>query len=283
MTSAATTVATDGPAAGERAAGDADECTGYDQPGMTDQLSLHLDPGLPRLPVSLRPMLARAAARPFDSAEHLFEPAWGGERALAFVEPDPESPPGRSPGVRLLDRRGRDIAPLVPEIAGLPGRLAARSAVVDGELVAVDRRGRCDRPALAARLAGTTGPALVYLVFDLLYLDGRPLLGLPLERRRELLRHTLRSGETIVALPAIEADGLALHAAVVAQGLAGVVARHRRSPYLPGVRSRLWRFVPAAAPDRSQEPGDWRAETEDGPPGSAPVLALIERLPFPDQ
>lgn len=276
-------VATDDPAAGERTAGDADECTGYDQPGMTDQLSLHLDPGLPRLPVPLRPMLARAAARPFDSAEHLFEPAWGGERALAFVEPDPESPPGRSPGVRLFDRRGRDIAPLVPEITELPGRLAARSAVVDGELVAVDRHGRCDRPALAARLAAATGPALVYLVFDLLYLDGRPLLGLPLERRRELLGRTLRSGGTIVALPAVETDGLALHAAAVAQGLAGILARHRRSPYLPGVRSRLWRFVPAVAPEHGRGPAGWPAEAEEGPSASAPVLALIERLPFPDQ
>lgn len=266
---------------------------------MTDQLSLDLDPGLPRLPVSLRPMLARPAARPFDSAGHLFEPAWGGARALAFVEPDAEAPPERSPGVRLLDGRGRDIAPLVPEIGGLPGRLAARSAVVDGELVAVDRHGRCDQPALAARLGGAPGPALVYLVFDLLYLDGRPLLGLPLERRRGLLGRILRPGGPIVARPAVETDGLALHAAVVAQGLAGTVARDRRSPYLPGTRSRLWRFVPALVPGvvpalvpalvpgvggegalaPGEEEGDPRA-ADDSTTGT-PILALIERLPFP--
>lgn len=256
--------------------GDAAKGTGYDWTHMTDQLSLHLDPALPRLPVSLRPMLARTAAAPFDSTEHLFEPAWSGERALAFVEPDPELPPDRRTGVRLLDSRGRDITPLVPEVAVLPARLAARSAVLDGELVAVDRRGRADRPALAARLADGPGPPIAYLVFDLLYLDGRPLLGLHLKRRRELLDRLLRPGDTIVAVPAISGDGRALHAAAVAQGIAGVVARHRRSPYLPGVRSQLWRFIPAA-PDTS--PG----EAEPVPPAAAPVLALIERLPFPDE
>ncbi len=158
----------------------------------------------------------------------------------------------------------------------LPARLAARSAVLDGDLVVVDRWGRADRPALAARLADGPGPPIVYLVFDLLYLDGHPLLGLHLKRRRELLDRLLRPGDTIVAVPAISGDGRALHAAAVAQGIAGVVARHRRSPYLPGVRSQLWRFIPAA-PDAS--PG----EAEPVPPAAAPVLALIERLPFPDE
>ena len=53
---------------------------------MTDQLSLRFEPGLPRLPTDLRPMLAQTATEPFDSAKHLFEPSWGGERALAFIE-----------------------------------------------------------------------------------------------------------------------------------------------------------------------------------------------------
>ena len=61
---------------------------------MTDQLSLRLEADLPRLPVSLRPMLPRTITAPFDSADHLFEPTWGGERTLAFVEPDDEAPAG---------------------------------------------------------------------------------------------------------------------------------------------------------------------------------------------
>ena len=54
---------------------------------MSDQLTLRLDPALPKLPAGLRPMLARPLPAPFDSAEHLFEPVWGGARALALIGP----------------------------------------------------------------------------------------------------------------------------------------------------------------------------------------------------
>ena len=57
---------------------------------MRDQLSLRLEPDvptLPNLPVTLRPMLARPLPEPFDSTAHLFEPSWGGLRALAFIGP----------------------------------------------------------------------------------------------------------------------------------------------------------------------------------------------------
>src|SRR5437016_3000592 len=105
--------------------GDGAECSGYHRPTMTDQLSLRLEPDLPRLPVDLRPMLPRPALEPFDSADHLFEPSWGGERALAFLEPG-------LPAFRLFDGHGRDLAPSLPELADLPSRILARSAVLDG-------------------------------------------------------------------------------------------------------------------------------------------------------
>jgi hypothetical protein len=81
-----------------------------------------------------------------------------------------------------------------------------------------------------------------------------------------------------VAVPAIATEGIALFEAAVAQGIAGILARQRASPYLPGVRSRLWRFV-AAAPVSGVHP---EAESEVDIPGAAaaPVLALISRLPF---
>jgi ATP-dependent DNA ligase len=244
---------------------------------MTDQLSLRLEPGLPRLPISIRPMLARSVEAPFDSADHLFEPSWSGERALAFVETDDEAPPGRGRELRLLDRRGRNLAPLAPDLASIASHVAARSAVLDGELVVVDRTGRADPDGLARRLGGAVGPPFAYLVFDLLYLDGRSLLGEPLERRRQTLRRVLHAGGAVVAVPAIASEGRALHAAATAQGIAGVMARHRRSPYLPGVRSRLWRFVPSG-PAGSTRAGFEDAEVEATPAG--PVLALISRLPL---
>lgn len=271
---------------------------------MVDQLSLRLESGLPRLPLTLRPMLALPAPQPFDAADHLFEPSWGGARALAFIE---QAAAGDRPALRLLDDEGRDVAGLLPELAHLAERFATDSVVADGELVVVDRMGHCDRRALADRLRGHAGPPVAFLAFDLLYLNGRPLLNKPLARRRDLLRRTLRPGDEALMVPAIAAEGRALYDAVVEAGIAGVMGRVLRSPYLPGVRSRLWRFVERgdvtarqAAEDggRAAEP----AEPADGPAGgstdgstnipggqpadsthaNAPVLALIRRLPLDD-
>lgn len=239
---------------------------------MTDQLSLRLEAELPNAPASLRPMLARPLPAPFDAPDHLFEPSWGGTRALAVIGPAATPGLGR---VQLIDADGEPIEPLPPELAGLAVRVAARSAVLDGELVVVDGVGRADPTALEARLSGAPGRPIAYLAFDILHLDGRSLLTLPLERRREVLRRVLRPGDEVVAVPAIPTEGKALHAAVTAQGLAGMMARARGGPYLPGVRSRLWRFIPAG----EGPPPEAGAEVASGP-ASAPVIALIRRLPL---
>lgn len=240
---------------------------------MTDQLTLKLATELPKLPEHLRPMLAKPATAPFDSPDHLFEPSWGGLRALAFIGPADQPGAGR---VRIVDLDGSDVGGRLPELAGLAVRVEARSAVLDGELVAVDARGRADGRELAGRIAGRPGRAVSFLAFDLLHLDGRSLLGWPLERRRQQLRRVLRPGDEVVAVPAIPTEGRALWEAAAAQGIAGVMARQRASPYLSGVRSRLWRFVPSDATEAAEEPVE---EPGEGP-ATAPLMALIRRLPL---
>ena len=121
--------------------------------------------------------------------------------------------------------------------------MQARSAVLDGEIVVVDEAGRLDREELARRLAGEPGRPLSYLAFDLLHLDGRSLLNLALDRRRQLLRQVLRPGDEVVAVPAMAARGPGAVRGSLGQGLYGIRARQRASPYLPGVRSRMWRTV----------------------------------------
>ncbi len=253
---------------------------------MTDQLSLRLETDLPNLPATLRPMLARPLPEPFDSADHFFEPSWGGLRTLAFIGPAQDAGTG---DVRLVDLDGRDVGTRLVELAGLAVRVDARSAVLDGELVVVDAAGRADARELERRIAGRAGRPVAFLAFDLLHVDGRSLLGVPLARRRELLRRVLRPGDEVVAVPAIADEGRALFDAVAAQGIAGVMARQRTSPYLPGIRSRLWRFVAAgAAPgaaDGAAVDGDGPAEGADSGapadgPANAPVIALIRRLPL---
>ena len=252
---------------------------------MRDQLSLRLEPEiatLPNLPDGLRPMLPRPAAEPFDSAAHLFEPAWGGLRAIAFIGPADAAGDG---DVRIVDGSGREVGAQLPELGGMAVRLDARSAILDGELVAVDDAGRADDAELRRRISGEPGRAIAFLAFDLLHLDGRSLLTVPLHRRRELLRKVLRPGDEVVAVPAIAAEGRALHAAAAAQGIAGIMARQRTSPYLSGVTSRLWQFIPvtpavavgAAGARAAQEV---LALEEHAPTAAAPVLALISRLPL---
>jgi bifunctional non-homologous end joining protein LigD len=242
---------------------------------MADQLSLRLEADqLPDLP-DLRPMLPRPLPAPFDSDAHLFEPWWGGERALVSIGPAELAGGG---AVRVRDAEGRDLTAVLPELSGLAVRVAARSAILDGELVVVDAAGRADAAELTRRLDGHAGRTAAFLAFDLLHVDGRSLLSQPLVRRRETLRRVLRPGDEVVAVPAIATEGVALFEAAVAQGIAGILARQRASPYLPGVRSRLWRYVAAAPVPGVAPEADPEAEVLGA--AAAPVLALISRLPF---
>ena len=268
------------------------ESTGYHRRAMPDQLSLRLEAELPRPPATLRPMLARPLPEPFDSPDHLFEPAWGGRRALVVIEPGETAGGG---AIALIGEDGSPILPVPPDLLGLAVRVAARSAVLDVEIVVVDAHGHLDADGLARRLRGEPGPPLAVLAFDLLHVDGRSLLSRPLVQRRETLRRILHPGDEVVAVPAIPGEGRALFEAVRAQGLAGVRARQAASPYLPGVRSRLWRFVSATSPLHAG-PGsvgtgaggaggatDRRADADldvDGGERAGRVLAVFRRLPL---
>jgi ATP-dependent DNA ligase len=245
---------------------------------MADQLSLSLGPDrLPELP-DLRPMLPRPLSEPFDSVDHVFEPWWGGMRALVFVGPADVAGDGL---VRVVDVDGIDRSEALPELAGTAVRVAARSAVLDGELVVVDSAGRADEVALADRLAGRPSRPTAFLALDLLDLDGRSLLGQPLVKRREALRRVLRPGDEVVAVPAIATEGRALFEAIVGQGLAGMMARQRQGPYLPGIKSRLWRYIPARPGSvTAAELADAPGEPELTGVGPAPLLAMFSRLPL---
>jgi bifunctional non-homologous end joining protein LigD len=246
---------------------------------MADQLSLRLEPDSAGWPAALGAMRPQLAAEAFDDPDTLFEPWWGGERALAYVGHEPAGESGsRAPAVRLVSADGVVLTDQVPEIADLPSRIGDRTAILDGTLVAVDTTGRLDTAGLLARLEGATGPGLAYLVYDLIWLDGRSLAAEPLERRRATLARLLKPSPSIVLVPMIAGEGRALSAAASAQGVGWVLARDRRSPYLAGVTSKLWRLI-EIKPDGAVRP------TEPGPPepaGSSPILALIRRLPLDD-
>jgi ATP-dependent DNA ligase len=222
-------------------------------------------------------MLAKPADAAFDSDEHMFEPRWGGRRALAFIEPDRTG--GRA-HLRLLDENGRDMAPQLPELAILADLVGDLPAILDGEIVMPDKMGRMDDEALELRLAdgvkGTSTP--VYLAFDLLWVGGRQIIAQPLLRRRERMAKIITPTAELVVLPGVVRDGLDLYFAVAQQGLHGVMARHLRGPYLPGRRSELWRWI-------ASRPGEMPLHAVPdlvAEPPFRPVLALIQRLPLDD-
>src|SRR5512146_2784615 len=136
------------------------------------------------MPSSIEPMLATLASKSFSDPDWLYEIKWDGFRIQAVVN---------DKRVRLLTRNLKDGATYFPGLAGTPSWIEAREAIVDGEVVALDEDGRPDFGLLQERLGDASAKGLVYQVFDLLYLDGRSLLKVPLEDRKRLLQSVLRA------------------------------------------------------------------------------------------
>lgn len=201
-----------------------------------------------QLPEFIPPMKATLAARPFSNPEWLFEVKWDGYRVQAVV---------RDGRVRLWTRNRVDAARYFPALTGPPDWIAAQEAIVDGEVVALRPDGTADFSLLqdlsgargpgSGRLAGTSispaqraGTPLAYQVFDLLYLDGRSLLDVPLEARKRLLRAVLREHPMVRYTRHVEEDGEAFFRAASERGVEGMMAKLRESRYEPGRRSQAW-------------------------------------------
>ncbi|MGH2377604.1 MAG: hypothetical protein ACRDGT_03945 [Candidatus Limnocylindria bacterium] len=192
---------------------------------------IRLDEARSGVPRSVPPMKPRLARGPFNSHEHLFEVKWDGIRAFLGRDRD---------GVRLVDRAGGDLLGALPEMrdARLP-----EGVLLDGELIVCDARGRPSYDLLAGRLgprAAKRGRGPIFVAFDLLYETHRPLLRRPLEERRARLA-ALGMGDRRVAVPEhLEDDGEPFFDAVLEYGLEGIVAKKRRSPYVPAGRTSDW-------------------------------------------
>ncbi|RBY97759.1 hypothetical protein DQ237_02255 [Blastococcus sp. TF02-8] len=187
-------------------------------------------------------MLAVPGELPPDDGGWGYEFKWDGVRALAGI---------RDGGLTLASRKGTDITVRYPEVGRLPGAVAGRDLVVDGEIVMMDALGRPDFGALQNRMH-RTGPEVprmaaaapvTYLVFDLLALDGRDLRNRPYGERRELLDELAPAGNRWVLTPWFPGSGAQVQAASEENGLEGVVAKRLDSPYREGVRSPEWRKV----------------------------------------
>ena len=201
------------------------------------------------LPRFIKPMLAQAVPRPFDSDRYRFEVKWDGIRCLAFIEE------GR---IRLQSRQLLDMTGQFPELAAL-GALPA-GTVLDGELIIFAD----NRPCLSAiqgraqlhnrqriRLLSQKRP-VTFMVFDLLYARGQCLMPDPLAERRIALQETLSGVHTsqVVITDGVPREGLRYFEGIQKMGLEGMVAKDIASPYLPGKRSASWIKIKTTHPLR---------------------------------
>lgn len=136
--------------------------------------------------------------------------------------------------VRLYTRTERDVAEEFPLVIQAVRALKARSLILDGELIATDAAGKPDFHALRRRR-----PVVLYVVFDILHLDGVDLRREPWTVRRRHLTRLLARGPTGLQLSEIWDDGAALLLACAEQGLEGIVSKHRNAPYRSG-NSDAW-------------------------------------------
>jgi bifunctional non-homologous end joining protein LigD len=182
----------------------------------------------PRLPGSeYEPMLATLESEVPSGRGWLFEVKWDGYRAIARIAGGEAT---------LTSRRGNDLTGRFPSVAReLPRAVRSPDCVLDGEVCALDEEGRSSFSVMQQG----SGP-LVYYAFDVLEVDGEPLLDLSLRERRKRLEALLDRRNRTVRLSEVFEDGSALYAAAKEQGLEGIIAKKADSQYRPGKRTRDW-------------------------------------------
>ena len=191
------------------------------------------------MPAAIYPMLAESITEPFDGADWLFEIKWDGYRAVAFIE---------NGKVRLVSRNQNELTARYPELKDMPDSVRAETAILDGEVVALDDEGKASfslmqqrtgfRPGGKRAIAKADVPVLYY-AFDLIYLDGYDWRRVPLEERKKKLQTILETGDSLRFSDHYPEHGKALFEVARQKGLEGIVAKRRNSCYEEH-RSRDW-------------------------------------------
>jgi bifunctional non-homologous end joining protein LigD len=183
------------------------------------------------MPTAIHPMLALSINEPFDGDDWLFEIKWDGYRAVAFLE---------NGEARLVSRNQNDLTPRYPELKDLPQSVKAKTAILDGEVVALDEQGRASFSLMQQRTGfrphGRRGATnadvpVLYYAFDLLYLDGYDWRKMPLAERKKKLHSIVEVGDSLRYSDHYEREGKALFEVARTKGLEGILAKKRDSIY----------------------------------------------------
>jgi len=181
------------------------------------------------IPKNIKPMKATLVDAPFDDPDWLYEVKWDGYRAVAVI--------GKNTA-ELISRNNLPFDKFYP-IANLLKKWDM-NAVIDGEIVVLNDKGISDFGALQNWRSEADGN-LVYYVFDILWYEGKNLVGLPLKDRLAILESIMPTDDDrIRKSKTFEANGIDFFSTATKIGLEGVIAKKAGSMYTADLRSREW-------------------------------------------
>ncbi len=188
----------------------------------------------------IRPMLAKPAKLPLDDDQYSFEIKWDGLRAMLYSTADQ---------ITIVSRNLNDITSQYPELQQLKERLLGQEVILDGEIIAFDKKGHPSFSLLQHRM-GLISPTAIkgkmvdipvtYIIFDVLYLNQESLIDLPYIERRHILEKLNLAGTNWQTPAFQQGNSKEILTAVSALGLEGIVAKRLASSYTPGKRSEDW-------------------------------------------
>ena len=199
-------------------------------------------------PTKIKPMLSTLVNEPFNNKDWVFEVKWDGVRSILFFH--------KTKGIlEMQSRNGKSITHRYPEITKALKSISSaikckESAILDGEIVVSDKKNGIPNFQDHQRRMNINNikeieilsrqiPATYYF-FDILYLDGKDLQRLPFLERRKILSDTIEENSRIRISDFIEEIGKEIFDKTKSMGLEGIVAKHKSSKYLQGIRSRDW-------------------------------------------
>lgn len=183
------------------------------------------------MPTSVAPMLCTLTREPLDDPDYFYEVKWDGYRIISYV---------KKGKVRMDSRSAKDYTKRYPLVTAALAALG-HDVVIDGEVVVFNETGMPDFDALQVYNGHET--AISYCVFDLLWLDGYDLMGLPLSMRKQLLQRLIKDKPVFRYSDTFD-DGPALYQEMLDRNLEGIVAKRRDSRYVPGARGNDWLKTP---------------------------------------
>jgi bifunctional non-homologous end joining protein LigD len=204
--------------------------------GPAHRLPNELAKALAKLPKAkprfIDPMKARLVDSPPNGGDWSYELKFDGFRVCAVKD---------AAKISLVSRNGNEMRTRFPEVAEALKDFPADECVIDGEVVALDEKGRSSFQLLQGlEMEGHKAP-IVFYVFDLMQLNGRSLTGLPLTARKEVLAKICEGVTDPVRYSGeISGDADVLLAEVGRLGLEGLIGKLRNSAYEPGSRSGSW-------------------------------------------